>query len=242
MVIGGGEKDAAPMLFDGEHVGDGTGAACDGAVDPIDCTTLTSKAMSNALSVMAVAPRGAMFDPSAVFYMEKLMTGPEAAPFVDIDAPVSANIRVVAAANRERTSDVTVVILDRPRHALMVDEIRSTGARIRFISDGDVAGAIVAVREGTGVDRLLGIGGTPEGIIAACAVRCLGGVIQSKLWSKDDVEREKAIVAGHDIGRVLTTEDLVTSNDVFLLPRVIPTASWSAACATTPTVARLIPS
>ncbi|MFG2127867.1 class II fructose-bisphosphatase [Streptomyces sp. NPDC048751] len=217
VVIGEGEKDEAPMLFNGEQVGDGTGPEVDIAVDPIDGTTLTAKGMPNAIAVLAATERGAMFDPSAVFYMDKLVTGPEAADFVDIDAPVAVNIRRVAKAKRATPEDVTVVILDRPRHAGIIDEIREAGARIKLISDGDVAGSILALREGTGVDLLLGIGGTPEGIISACAVKCLGGTIQGKLWPKDDEERQRAIDAGHDLGRVLTTEDLVTGENVFFV-------------------------
>ena len=217
VVIGEGEKDEAPMLFNGERVGDGTGPECDIAVDPIDGTTLTAKGMTNAIAVLAAAERGSMFDPSAVFYMDKLVTGPEAADFVDINAPVSVNIRRVAKAKRSAPEDVTVVILDRPRHEGIIKEIRETGARIRLISDGDVAGSILALREGTGVDLLLGIGGTPEGIISACAVKCLGGTIQGKLWPKDDEERQRAIDAGHDLDRVLTTEDLVTGENVFFV-------------------------
>ncbi|WP_031483760.1 class II fructose-bisphosphatase [Streptomyces bicolor] len=217
VVIGEGEKDEAPMLFNGERVGDGTGAECDIAVDPIDGTTLTAKGMPNAISVLAAADRGSMFDPSAVFYMDKLVTGPEAADFVDIDAPVAVNIRRVAKAKRSTPEDVTVVILDRPRHEGIIKEIRDAGARIKLISDGDVAGSIYALREGTGVDMLLGIGGTPEGIISACAVKCLGGTIQGKLWPKDDEERQRAIDAGHDLDRVLLTDDLVAGDNVFFV-------------------------
>ncbi|WP_333741635.1 class II fructose-bisphosphatase [Streptomyces sp. IBSBF 2806] len=217
VVIGEGEKDEAPMLFNGERVGDGTGPEVDIAVDPIDGTTLTAKGMPNAIAVLAATERGAMFDPSAVFYMDKLVTGPEAAEFVDIDAPVEVNIRRVAKAKRATPEDVTVVILDRPRHAGIIEEIRATGARIKLISDGDVAGSILALREGTGIDLLLGVGGTPEGIISACAVKCLGGVIQGKLWPKDEEERQRAIDAGHDLDRVLTTEDLVTGENVFFV-------------------------
>ncbi|WP_353508792.1 class II fructose-bisphosphatase [Intrasporangium sp.] len=216
VVIGEGEKDNAPMLFNGEHVGDGTGLEYDVAVDPIDGTTLTAKGMPNAISVMAVANRGAMYDPSAVFYMDKLATGPDAADVVDIRLPVAENIRRVARAKRETTADVTVVMLDRPRHDRLADEVRATGARIRYITDGDVAGAVMAARPNTGVDLLLGIGGTPEGIIAACAIKCVGGVIQGKLWPKDDEEKQKAIDAGHDLDRVLSTEDLVTSDCFFV--------------------------
>lgn len=217
VVIGEGEKDEAPMLFNGERVGDGTGPEVDIAVDPIDGTTLTAKGMANAIAVLAAAERGAMFDPSAVFYMDKLVTGPEAADFVDIDAPVSVNIRRVAKAKRRTPEDVTVCILDRPRHESVIKEIRDTGARIKLISDGDVAGSILALREGTGIDLLLGIGGTPEGIISACAVKCLGGTIQGKLWPKDAEERERAIAAGHDLDRVLTTDDLVSGENVFFV-------------------------
>jgi fructose-1,6-bisphosphatase II len=217
VVIGEGEKDDAPMLFNGEHVGTGEGPEADVAVDPIDGTTLCAKGMHNAIAVMAVAERGSMYDPSAVFYMEKLVTGPAAADLVDITAPVGENVRRVAKAKGEMPADVTVCILDRPRHDQIVREVRATGARIKFISDGDVAGAIMAAREGTGIDLLLGIGGTPEGIISACAMRCLGGVIQGKLWPRDDAERRRALDAGHDLDRVLTTEDLVTSDNVFFV-------------------------
>ncbi|WP_151479323.1 class II fructose-bisphosphatase [Streptomyces albicerus] len=217
VVIGEGEKDEAPMLFNGERVGDGTGPECDIAVDPIDGTTLTAKGMTNAIAVLAAADRGTMFDPSAVFYMDKLVTGPEAADFVDINAPVSVNIRRVAKAKRSTPEDVTVVILDRPRHDGIIKEIRETGARIKLISDGDVAGSILALREGTGIDLLLGIGGTPEGIISACAVKCLGGTIQGKLWPKDDEERQRAVDAGHDLDRVLFTDDLVSGENVFFV-------------------------
>jgi fructose-1,6-bisphosphatase II len=215
VVIGEGEKDDAPMLFNGEHVGDGTGAEVDVAVDPIDGTTLTAKGMGNALSVIAVAERGTMFDPSAVFYMDKLATGPEAADVVDIRLPVKDNVRRVAKAKDVDVQDLTVCILDRPRHEQLVRDLRATGARIKFISDGDVAGAIMAAREDTGVDLMLGIGGTPEGIIAACAIKCLGGVIQGRLWPRDEDERTKALEAGHDLAQVLSTDDLVGSENVF---------------------------
>ena len=219
VVIGEGEKDNAPMLYNGEQVGDGTGPECDVAVDPIDGTTLTAKGMSNAVSVLAVAPRGSMYDPSAVFYMEKLVTGPEAAGVVDIRLPVAENIHQVAKAKGKLPSDVTVVLLDRPRHAQLVEEIRATGAMIKFITDGDVAGAIMAARPETGIDLLLGIGGTPEGIIAASALKALEGVIQGRLWPQGDDERQKAIDAGHDLDpdHVLSTDDLVTGDDTFFV-------------------------
>ncbi len=215
VVIGEGEKDHAPMLYNGEHVGNGEGPECDVAVDPIDGTTLMSKGMPNAIAVLAATERGAMFDPSAVFYMEKLAVGPEAADVIDITAPVAENIRRVAKAKHTDVSDVTVCILDRARHADLVKAVREAGARIHFISDGDVAGAISAARPNTGVDVLMGIGGTPEGIIAACALKCMGGEIQGRLWPKDDAERDKAIQAGHDLDRVLRTDDLVSGDNAF---------------------------
>ena len=215
VVIGEGEKDKAPMLFNGEEVGDGSGPACDVAVDPIDGTRLTANGMPNAISVLAVSARGSMYDPSAVFYMFKLVTGPAAADVVDIEAPVAHNIAKVARAKSCSPHDVTVVILDRPRHADLISEVRAAGARIQLITDGDVAGAIMAARDGTGVDLLLGTGGTPEGIIAACAIKCLGGTIQGRLAPRDDAERQRAIDAGHDLKQVLTTDELVASEDAF---------------------------
>ncbi|HVV20986.1 MAG TPA: class II fructose-bisphosphatase [Pseudonocardiaceae bacterium] len=215
VIIGEGEKDQAPMLYNGERVGNGDGPDCDVAVDPIDGTTLMAKGMPNAIAVLAATERGAMFDPSAVFYMEKLAVGPECADVVDLTLPVGENIRRVAAAKDSDVSDVTVCILDRPRHEQLVAEIREAGARIRFISDGDVAGAISAARPDTGVDMLVGIGGTPEGIIAACALKCMGGMIQARLWPKDDEERRKALDAGHDLNRVLHTDDLVRGDNAF---------------------------
>ncbi len=215
VVIGEGEKDKAPMLFNGEQVGDGTGPDCDVAVDPIDGTRLTANGMPNAIAVIAVSARGSMYDPSAVFYMSKLVTGPEAADLVDIDAPPAANIAAVARAKHISPHDVTVVMLDRERHGELISQVRTAGARIKLITDGDVAGAILAAREGTGVDLLLGIGGTPEGIIAACAIKCLGGVMLGKLAPRDEQERQKAIAAGHDLDRVLTADDLVSSDDAF---------------------------
>ena len=215
VVIGEGEKDKAPMLFNGEEVGDGSGPACDVAVDPIDGTRLTANGMPNGISVLAVSARGSMYDPSAVFYMSKLVTGPAAANVVDIEAPVAHNISAVAKAKGVSPHDVTVVILDRPRHEQLISDVRAAGARIQLITDGDVAGAIMAARDGTGIDLLLGIGGTPEGIIAASAIKCLGGIVQGRLAPRDDAERERAIAAGHDLSRVLTTDDLVRSEDVF---------------------------
>jgi fructose-1,6-bisphosphatase II len=215
VVIGEGEKDEAPMLFNGEEVGNGEGPWCDVAVDPIDGTTLMAKGMPNSVAVLAVAERGAMFDPSAVFYMEKLAVGPEAADVIDLTAPVAENIRRVAGAKHIGVADVTVCVLDRPRHESLVAEIRRTGARIHFLSDGDVAGAISAARPGTGVDMLYGIGGTPEGIITAAAMKCMGGAMQGRLWPRDDEERARALAAGHDLDRVLTADELVRGDNVF---------------------------
>jgi fructose-1,6-bisphosphatase II len=215
VVIGEGEKDNAPMLYNGEEVGNGDGPDCDFAVDPIDGTTLMSKGLPNANSVQAVAERGAMFDPSAVFYMDKIAVGPEAVDAIDITAPIGENIRKVAKAKHSSVSDMTVCILDRPRHEKLISEVRDAGARIRLITDGDVAGAISACRPNSGTDILAGIGGTPEGIIAAAAIRCMGGAIQGKLAPRDDDERQKAIDAGYDLDRILSTEDLVSGENVF---------------------------
>jgi fructose-1,6-bisphosphatase II len=217
VVIGEGEKDEAPMLFNGEQVGSGEGPECDVAVDPIDGTTLMSKGMPNAIAVLAVAERGTMYDPSAVFYMEKLVVGADAADLVDITAPVAHNVQAVAKAKGGRVEDVTVCILDRPRHEELVHDVRRAGARIKFISDGDVAGAVMAASEGTGVDMLMGIGGTPEGIITACAVKCLGGSIQGRLWPQKKSEFENAAAAGLELGAILHTDDLVRSDNVFFV-------------------------
>ena len=215
VVIGEGEKDNAPMLYNGEEVGNGDGPECDFAVDPVDGTTLMSKGMPNAISVLAVAERGAMFDPSAVFYMDKIAVGPDAVDVIDITAPIGENIQRVAKIRNATTSDITVCILDRPRHRKLIADVRAAGARIRLITDGDVAGAISACRPNSGTDMLAGIGGTPEGIIAAAAIRCMGGAIQAKLAPTDDAERQKAVDAGYDLDQVFTTEDLVSGENVF---------------------------
>jgi fructose-1,6-bisphosphatase II len=216
VVIGEGEKDDAPMLHNGEEVGNGLGPACDVAVDPIDGTSLTANGMNGAISVIALAPRGSMYDPSAVFYMNKIVTGPEAAHVIDINATTKANIQAVAKAKNMSVSDITVVVLNRPRHDVLLKEIREAGARIRLIQDGDVAAAIETARPETGIDLLMGIGGTPEGVITAAAMICLGGSIQGLLHPKDSHEKEQAIVAGHDLKKVLSTRDLINSDDVFL--------------------------
>ena len=217
VVIGEGEKDNAPMLYNGEQVGDGSGPEVDVAVDPIDGTTLMSKGMPNALAVLAVAERGAMFDPSAVFYMDKVAVGPVYADAIDINAGVSENLHRIAKIKKSEVSDVTVCVLDRPRHKDLVQQIRRAGAAIRFITDGDIAGAIAAARGESAVDVLMGIGGTPEGITAACALKCMGGAMQAKLWPRDDEERDKAVAAGHDLDRVLSTDDLVTGDNCFFV-------------------------
>jgi fructose-1,6-bisphosphatase II len=205
VVIGEGEKDQAPMLHNGEQVGNGDGPNCDVAVDPIDGTSLTAQGMNGAISVIALAPRGSMFDPQDSFYMNKIVTGPEAASVIDITASVAHNIAAVAKAKSMKVSDITVVVLNRPRHKTLIEEIRNTGARIRLIQDGDVAAAIETARPDTGIDLLMGIGGTPEGVITAVAMICLGGAIQGQLH-KDGVTE----------ARVLTTSDLCNSDDVFL--------------------------
>ena len=216
VVIGEGEKDDAPMLHNGESVGNGLGPQCDVAVDPIDGTSLTANGMNGAISVIALSPRGTMYDPSAVFYMNKIVTGPECADVIDITAPPAENVKRVAKAKKIPISDVTVIVLNRPRHNELLAQLRDAGARIRLIQDGDVAAAIEAARPGTGIDLLMGIGGTPEGVITAAAMICLGGVIQGQLHPKDEKERQGAIDAGHDLSRILGTRDLINSNDVFL--------------------------
>jgi fructose-1,6-bisphosphatase II len=214
VVIGEGEKDEAPMLYNGEQIGSG-GPACDIAVDPIDGTTLTALGRPNAIAVIALSERGTMFDPGPCVYMEKIAAGPEAADVIDLDAPVTHNLQSVAKALGEDVDDVTAVILDRPRHEDIIKECREAGARIRLIPDGDVAGAISAAWPESGANVLFGIGGTPEGVIAACALKCLGGAIQGRLWPRDDDERRAATDAGYDLTRVLTTDDLVAGDDVF---------------------------
>ncbi len=214
VVIGEGEKDEAPMLFNGERIGDGTGARTDVAVDPIDGTTLTSLGRGNAIAVIAVSPRGTMLDPGPCVYMEKIAVGPDAKGAVDLNRTPAENLQAIAEATGQSLRDLTAVVLDRDRHGELIREIRETGARIRLIPDGDVAGAIsAAASEGT--DVLLGIGGTPEGIISAAALKCLGGELQGKLWPRNDNERKAAIDAGFDLNKVFHIDDLVRSDDVF---------------------------
>ena len=219
VVIGEGEKDEAPMLFNGEHVGTGNGPAVDIAVDPVDGTTLMAEGRPNAISVIAAAERGSMYDPSAVFYMEKIAVGPEAVGVIDIEAPVEHNVKAVAKAKGTVPGDITVVVLDRPRHHDLIRDIREAGAKVRLIGDGDVAGAVAAAQDNStnSVDIMMGIGGTPEGVITAAAMKCMGGEIQGKLWPKDEAERQKAIDAGHDLTRVLGTNDLVNSEHCYFV-------------------------
>ncbi|GAB08887.1 fructose-1,6-bisphosphatase [Gordonia araii NBRC 100433] len=215
VVIGEGEKDEAPMLYNGEEVGDGDGPDCDVAVDPIDGTTLMAEGRPNSIAVIAVSERGTMYDPSAVFYMDKICVGPEGKGHIDITKPVEWNIKSVAGAKGIEVADLTVVVLDRPRHVDLIAQIRAAGAKVRLISDGDVAGAIAAADDTSSVDLLMGVGGTPEGIITAVAMKCMGGEIQGKLWPRDDEEKAKAIAAGHDLDKVLTTDILVRGENTF---------------------------
>lgn len=226
VVIGEGEKDDAPWLYNGEQVGNGYGAECDVAVDPIDGTRLTADGRPGAISVIAVADRGSMYDPSAVFYMDKLVCGPEGVGVVDIRKPIGENIRALAKAKGVDTSNISVAILDRPRHDETIKEIRSVGAGTRLIMDGDVAAGVNAAQWDSSIDLCVGIGGTPEGIITACAVKALGGMIQGRLWPQDDDERQKAIDAGHDLDAVLEAHDLVQSDNTYFVATGITQSSF----------------
>jgi fructose-1,6-bisphosphatase II len=215
VVIGEGEKDEAPMLFNGEQIGDGSPPVVDIAVDPLEGTTLTARGFGGALAVIALAERGTMFDPGPCVYMEKMATGPEFADLLTFDRPLGEVIREIGDRKGGGPDDVTLTILDRPRHEETVAEIREVGANIRFITDGDVQAALLAVSEDTGVDLLWGIGGTPEGVLAAAAIKCLGGEIAGRLWPRNDAEREAAIAAGYDLDKTLRSNDLVSGQDVF---------------------------
>ena len=215
VVIGEGEKDEAPMLYNGEEIGDGSGPAVDIAVDPIDGTTLLSKGLPGAIAVIAVAARGAMNCPREVFYMNKIAVGKEARDAIDINAPVETNLKNIAAAKGKEVSELTVIVLDRPRHAQLLQDIRNAGARIKLITDGDVVAGLQAAMPGSGVDVLMGIGGTPEGVIVAAALQCIGGAIQCQAWPRDDKERDAAVAAGADLSKVYSTDDLVAGEDVF---------------------------
>jgi len=215
VVIGEGEKDEAPMLYNGEHIGDGSPPQVDIAVDPLEGTTLTAKGMPSALSVIALAPKGTMFDPGPCVYMSKLAGGDEIADLLDLDRPLSQTLGLVAERKRIDIRDVMVVVLDRPRHEDGIREIREAGARVRLISDGDVSAALLAASEDTPVDLLWGVGGTPEGVISAAALKCIGGALVGKLWPRDDGERQAALDAGYDLERQLTQDDLVSGDDCF---------------------------
>lgn len=223
VVIGEGEKDEAPMLYNGEHLGDGNGPQLDIAVDPIDGTRPTACGLPNAISTVALAPRGTMFNPGPLVYMHKIAVGPEAADVIDIDAPVEDNLRKIAKAKGGNVADLTVVILDRPRHTELIDKVRREGARIFLIQDGDVAGALMTSLPSTGVDVLLGIGGTPEGVLAACALRCTGGNLQGKLFARTEEEYRRGVDQGYDFNKVLMLEDLVSSENVFFAATGITT-------------------
>jgi fructose-1,6-bisphosphatase II len=215
VVIGEGEKDEAPMLYNGERLGTGEPPLVDIAIDPIDGTRPTAKGLPNAISTVALAPRGTMFNPGPIVYMEKIAVGPEARDVVDINAPVADNLHNIARAMGLHVADLVVVVLERPRHQQLIAEIRQVGARINLIPDGDVAGALMTALPGTGVDVLMGIGGTPEGVLAACALRCTGGTIQGKLWPRTPEEKKLGESLGYDFNKVLTIDDLVASEDVF---------------------------
>jgi fructose-1,6-bisphosphatase II len=225
VVIGEGEKDEAPMLYNGEHVGDGTGSPVDVAVDPLEGTRLTAFGQPNAIAVIAVAERGTMFFPGAAVYMDKIAVGPEGIDVVDINASPTENVNAVAKVKGVTPRELSVVVLERERHNDLIAELREAGAKVNLIRDGDVAPAIAAAQRDTGVDMLYGIGGTPEGVISAAALKCVGGGIQAKLWPRDDAERRRLVDAGLDPERVLTTDDLVLGNDVFVAATGVTTGS-----------------
>jgi fructose-1,6-bisphosphatase II len=215
VVIGEGEKDEAPMLHNGEHIGDGSDPKVDIAVDPLEGTTLTAKGMPSALSVIALSPRGTMFDPGPCVYMEKMAGGPELVGVLDLDKSLTENIGLVAEAKRKNIRDVVAIVLDRPRHQEGIEEIRAAGGRVRLISDGDVSAAMLAASENAPVDLLWGVGGTPEGVIAAAALKCLGGGMIARLWPRNDEERQAAIAGGYDLEAQMTQDVLVTGDDCF---------------------------
>jgi fructose-1,6-bisphosphatase II len=225
VVIGEGEKDAAPMLYNGEQIGDGTGPQVDVAVDPLEGTRLTALGQPNAIAVIAVAERGTMFFPGAAVYMEKIAVGPEGIGVIDINASPTENVNAVAAAKGVSPRAISVVVLERERHDDLIAELRDAGAKVNLIRDGDVAPAIAAARPETGVDLLYGIGGTPEGVISAAALKTVGGGIQAKLWPRNDEERQQLVDAGYDLDRVLTTDDLVSGDDVFVAATGVTTGA-----------------
>jgi fructose-1,6-bisphosphatase II len=215
VVIGEGEKDEAPMLFIGEQIGDGSELKVDIAVDPVDGTNLIARGLPGAISTVALSARGTMHCPREFVYMNKIVTGPEAKDCIDITAPVAENLQNIAKAKKKKISEVTVVVLDRPRHEKLLEEIRRAGARVKLISDGDVAASIEAALPGREVDVLMGIGGTPEGVLSAAAVRCIGGAIQCVAWPRNDAEKAAAIAAGVNVDKIYKTDDLIDSDDVF---------------------------
>jgi fructose-1,6-bisphosphatase II len=225
VVIGEGEKDEAPMLFNGEPVGDGDGPAVDVAVDPLEGTRLTALGQPNAIAVIALAERGSMFFPGAAVYMEKIAVGADSIDAIDINATPTDNVNAVAEAKGRRPTDIRVVVLERDRHNALIEELREAGARVNLIRDGDVAPAIAAARPETGVDMLYGVGGTPEGVISAAALKTVGGGIQAKLWPRDDEERQKLVDAGYDLDKVLMTDDLVAGDDVFVAATGVTTGA-----------------
>jgi fructose-1,6-bisphosphatase II len=226
VVIGEGEKDEAPMLFNGERLGLGGEPKVDIAVDPIDGTRLTALGLPNAVSVVAFAERGSMFNPKHIFYMDKIATGPAAADVIDINAPIGDNIRAVANALGKRLEDVTVIVLDRPRHEKIIRDIREVSARIRLIMDGDVAGALATCKAGSGIDLMVGVGGSPEAVITACAIKCVGGNMQCKLWPRNDEEANRCRDEGMDLDKVLYLNDLVSSNNVYFAATGVTEGDW----------------
>jgi fructose-1,6-bisphosphatase II len=225
VVIGEGEKDEAPMLYNGEEVGNGDGPEVDVAIDPLEGTRLTAFGQPNAIAVIALSERGTMFFPGAAFYMEKIAVGPAAIGVIDIEQSPTENVRRVAEALGKTAREVDVVVLERDRHIELIAELREAGARVRLIRDGDVAPSIAAAQPGTGVDMLYGIGGTPEGVISAAALKCVGGGIQARLWPRDDAERAQLLAAGLDPARVLHTSDLVAGEDVFVAATGVTTGA-----------------
>jgi len=215
VVIGEGEKDQAPMLYIGERIGDGSDLQVDIAVDPVDGTTLTARGLPGAISTVALSAKGTMHCPRQFFYMDKIVTGPEAKDCIDINGSVAENLKNIAEAKKRRVSELTVVVLDRPRHEQLLSDIRNAGARIKLISDGDISASIEAALPDREVDVLMGVGGTPEAVLAAAALHCIGGGIQCKAWPRDDNEREAAVAAGFDVDKVYKTNDLIDSDDVF---------------------------
>jgi fructose-1,6-bisphosphatase II len=225
VVIGEGEKDEAPMLYNGEEIGSGVGSEVDVAVDPLEGTRLTAEGQPNAIATIACSDRGTMFFPGAAVYMDKIACGPEAADAIDIEAPPAENVKRVAKAKGVKPADVTVVVLDRDRHADLIAQLRSIEAKVMLIRDGDVAPAIAAAQPGTGVDLLMGIGGTPEGVLSAAALKCVGGTLQGKLWPRNDEERQALVDGGFDLEQVLTVDDLVGGDNVFFAATGVTTGA-----------------